>query len=177
MIAPRIALLVAALVLIASVDLFAQQEPPVAPGDRVRVTAPTIDPDPFVGTFVSMGADTCVLLVEGRAEALALPFASVTSLEVSRGRKSYALAGAGIGLAAGAVVGVAIASGTEEGEYEGLARFVSVAGGTGIGLVIGTVVGASIKTERWEFVDLQPVRVSITPLGIRGLAVSMSVTF
>jgi hypothetical protein len=74
-------------------------------------------------------------------------------------------------------VGVAIASGTEEGEYEGLARFVSVAGGTGIGLVIGTVVGASIKTERWEFVDLQPVRVSITPLGIRGLAVSMSVTF
>jgi hypothetical protein len=86
--APRNVLLVAALVFTASVDLFAQQEPPVALGDRVRVTAPTIDPDQLVGTLVALGADTCVLEVEAGADPLTLPLASVTSFEVSRGRES-----------------------------------------------------------------------------------------
>lgn len=57
MIAPRIALLVATLILTASVDLIAQQEPPLAPGDRVRVTAGTIDRDPLVGTLIALGAE------------------------------------------------------------------------------------------------------------------------
>jgi hypothetical protein len=66
MITPRNALLVAALVLTVWVDLFAQQEPPVAPGDRVRVTAPDEVSGRFVGTVMEIGADTCVLEVEGR---------------------------------------------------------------------------------------------------------------
>ncbi len=94
MIVPRIVSLVAALVLTAQADLFAQQEPPVAPGDRVRVLAPTIVAgERLVGTIVSMGPDTCVLEIEGRSDPTALPVAPVTRLEVSRGQKSHTLLG------------------------------------------------------------------------------------
>jgi hypothetical protein len=178
MIAPRIVSLVAALVLTAQADLFAQQEPQVAPGDRVRVTAPTIDRDPLVGTLVSMGPDTCVLEVEGRAEPLALPLAPVTRLEVSRGQKSHTLWGAGIGLVAGGAAGAAIGSASSRGdEYSGLVTLAYAAGGAWLGLLFGTAIGAVIRTERWELVDLQPVRVGLTPHGRRGLAVSVSVAF
>jgi hypothetical protein len=76
--APRILSLVAALVFAAQAHLFAQEEPPVVPGDRVRIAAPTVDPDDWlVGTLVETAADTCVLAVENQADTLALPFAWV----------------------------------------------------------------------------------------------------
>ncbi len=110
MIVPRFALLVAALLLTATVDLFAQQEAPVAPGDRVRVAAPTEVSGRFVGTVMEIGADTCVLAVEGRAEPLALPLASVTKFEVVRGQQSWGWwKGALIGLFGGAALGGGIA--------------------------------------------------------------------
>jgi hypothetical protein len=180
MIAPRIASLVAALVLTASVDLFAQQEPPVAPGDRVRVTAPNEVSGRFVGTVMKIGADTCVLEVEGRAEALALPLASVTSLEVSRGRKSNILKGAGIGLliggAVGIVAGVAACSG-DGCEYAGATVGSLGAIGAGVGLLIGTSAGASSSGELWEPVPLDQLRVTIAPHPRGGLAIRVSVAF
>jgi hypothetical protein len=176
MIAPRIALLVAALVLTAPVDLFAQQEPPVAPGDRVRVTAPTIDPDPFVGTLVSMGADTCVLEIEGRAEPLALPLASVTSLEVWRERESKLAQGAAIGVLIGGAVGAALGAAVCRVEDE-VCAVPSGGIGASVGLLFGLLVGEESGRDRWEVVDLQSVRVSLTPLGRRGLAVSASIRF
>jgi hypothetical protein len=182
--APRIVSVVAALVLTAQAALFAQQEPPVAPGDRVRVTAPTVGRDPLVGTLDELRADTCVLWIEGGAEPLALPLGSVTSLEVSRGRKSNTLAGAGIGLLIGGVGGttLGLVVGLQcEGDCPsppGLLPAAIFGGiGAGFGLLIGTAIGAASGTERWEVVDLQSVRVGLTPHGRRGLAVSVSVTF
>ncbi len=49
--------------------------------------------------------------------------------------------------------------------------------GAGAGLLIGAGAGAASEHDRWEVVDLQSVRVSLTPLGRRGLAVSVSVAF
>jgi hypothetical protein len=183
--APRIASLVAVLVLTASVDLFAQQGPPVAPGDRVRVTAPTIDPDMFVGTLVAMGADTCVLEVEGRAEQLALPLASVEKLEVSLGQKTkagqyagaYALAGLAAGLGVAAAVCRDEGCVTNAGNMAGYFTVALVAAGAGVGALVGAGIGSAIEVDDWAVVDLQSVRVGLTPLGRRGLAVSVSVAF
>jgi hypothetical protein len=181
MIAPRILSLVAALVLTASVDLFAQQEPPVAPGDRVRVTAPTIDPDMFVGTLVALGADTCLLEVEGRAAPMTLPLASVTSLEVWRERESKLAQGATLGLLiggfAGGVFGYAVCSGDKCEADVGTAVAAFGGIGAGAGLLLGAAIGAASGRDRWEVVDLESVRVSLTPLGRLGLAVSVSVAF
>jgi hypothetical protein len=181
MLAPRIACLVAALLLTASVSLFAQEEPPVAPGDRVRVTAPTIEPDRLVGTVMEIGADTCVLEVEGRADTLALPLASVTKLEVNWGSESNAARGAGLGLLAGGFVGVAFGAAfcsgdrcETSGASVGQAALFFGGFGAGVGLVIGAGIGQVSRRDLWRTVDLQSVRVGLTPHGRRGLAVSVS---
>lgn len=181
MIVPRIASLVAGLLLTAPVGLFAQQETPVAPGDRVRVTAPTAVSGRFVGTVMEISADTCVLAVEGRAEPLTLPLASVTKLEVSRSRRSHygkgALTGLAVGAAAGAILGAVTFSGSCLLESQPCPVAGAAVGAVGLGLA-GALVGAAVvgvtETDRWETVPLDRIRVSLTPDGLR---VSASIVF
>ncbi len=179
MIAPRIALLAGALVLTASIDLFAQQEPPVAPGDRVRVTAWSVVPGRPVGTIVSLGADTCVVALEGRAEPLMLPLASVTRLEVSRGQRSNvgkgALTGGLIGTALGLLVGGYVSTDPEFFGEDAFAKTVAVLGGVGAG--VGLLIGAMSRSDRWQEVPLDRLRVSTVPHRNGGLAIRVSVAF
>ncbi len=206
MIAPRIALLVAALVLTASVDLPGQQEPPVAPGDRVRVIVRTIDDSDLylltpgtavrrrrrssshrlVGTLVAVSADTVVLEVEGRADPLALPLASVTSLEVSRGQKSRVGKGALIGGVVGAVIGgvlgaVSIGICQSPDNTHFVPCWLNIPIVAGLGGAVGAGVGAGIgaasgPADRWETVPLDRISVSLRPRG-GGLEVSAKFVF
>ncbi len=175
MIAPRIVWLAAALVLTGSVDLFGQKAPLVAQGDRVRVTAPN---ERVVGTFTVLKPDTLVVSVESRR--LAIPFASVTSLEVSRGQKSKSGKGALIGLGAGAAAGVVTAlvgcADNSCDDVTGLVVLIFGAGGALGGVLIGAVIGSFIQTDRWETVPLDRIRVSLTPRG-GGLEVSAKFVF
>jgi hypothetical protein len=181
MIAPRIVSLVAAFVLTSPAALFSQEQATVAPGDRVRVTAPTVDPDPFVGKLVALGTDTCVLEVEGRPGHSALPFGSVERLEVSLGQKTKAGQYAGMGGLIGGVMGVGIALGAcSGGECEGVtgdltgaAAVVFGIGGAGVGALLGAGIGSGIKVDRWETVPLDRLRVSVVPQ--RGGGVSVGV--
>jgi hypothetical protein len=179
MLAPRIPCLVVALLLTASAHVFAQEEPPVAPGDRVRVTVPTNDPDRLVGTVVETGADTCLLAVQNRADTLALSFASVTSLEVSRGQKSHELLGGAIGLFVGflPIYGLCHAGSCGD-QSEGVEECCLRAGAVGgaIGGLLGVLIG-SVRVDQWEEVPLDQLRVSIVPQRRGGLAVSVSVSF
>ncbi|UCC84511.1 MAG: hypothetical protein JSW46_06175 [Gemmatimonadota bacterium] len=179
MIASRIVSLVVALILTAQAGLFAQQEPPVAPGDRVRVTAPTIEPDPLVGTFIALGADTCVLEVGGRAEPLVLPLASVTNLEVSQGHKSKMLKGAVLGLLIGGFVGgvsgAAACSGDKCEASAGEMAMYCGAIGAVPGLFIGAGVGRMSKTDRWEEVPLDQLRVTTALWPRGGLSVGLRI--
>ena len=63
----------------------------VTVGDRVRVTAPTLDIDKYTGTLGAMDSDT--LIVDGLRVALT----SVTRLDIHRGTKSNAGKGAVVG--------------------------------------------------------------------------------
>lgn len=174
--APRISPLLTALVLTASADLLAQQAPPVAPGDRVRVTTRT----KLVGNLVTLSADTCVLHVEGRDASLSLPIASLTKFEVSRGRKSNALKGLGIGFLGGAAVGALIGLGLDEegGEVSaGTWALIGAAPGAVVGAVVGVAVGASTKTDRWEVVPLERLRVSMIPRRNGAVAIRVSLAF
>ena len=140
------------------------QEQPLAPGDRVRVSAPKVNSKPFVGIIDALDADT--LFLENQ---ITLPLASVTKIEVSRGRKSKAGTGAGIGALVGAGTGAAMgfSDGDDpplfsEGEpflfsAEQKAGLGAIAGG-GIGAIIGALIGANQKSDRWEEVPLEKVR-------------------
>jgi len=77
----------------------AAQEP-LQPGTRVRVTAPDCGLRGQATRLEALRADTLVL------DTSECPLASVTRLDVSRGRKSNGRKGAGIGFLTGAVTGV-----------------------------------------------------------------------
>lgn len=188
--APRIVPLAIALVLSAPISLLAQRALPVAPGDRVRVTAPTVAKERLIGTVVKLGADTCWLEVEGRASPLTLPLAQVYKLEVSRGRKSKAGTGSIVGFIGGAVTGAAIAAASidekEESffspDYGDLSdELGSIALGAALGGVagagVGALIGLTIKVDRWERVPLTRMRVSIVPCRGGGRAFQISVIF
>jgi hypothetical protein len=124
---------------------------------------------------MEIGADTCVLEVEGRAEHSALPLASVTSREVSRGKKGHTLVGAGAGFVVGAVAGTAWVRSLKEADDPWDASETLVPGG--LGLALGALVGSLIKIERWETVPLDQFSVGLVRQrnGRLGLAVSASI--
>jgi hypothetical protein len=144
----------------------AQEPPPVEPGDRVRVTAAHGIRN-RVGTLRALNNDSIVLENPG----LVLPIDSVTQLEVSRGRKSRAGRGALIGLGFGVGIGAAVGfliSQDESGENEcrGIEAQCTAIGAASLGLVgagIGALAGAATKTDRWEEVPLERLRVTFVP--------------
>ncbi len=163
----------------------ATDQVPVRPGERVRVTGHFFCqpfnsncvrglPQRYVGTFVTWEADT--LVVQSNRDTLAVPVDFVTRLDVSRGRKTNTAKGAGIGFLLGGLVGAVIVYASyEECVPQGLfscigpnygpgtyALMGGVIGGFG-GLVAGALIGSAIKTDRWQEVPLDELRVSFGP--------------
>ena len=142
----------------------------------------------YVGTFVAWKADT--LVVQSNGDTLSLPVNPWTRLDVSRGRKSF---GAGRGGIIGGVVGAASAAIIGAASYEEpeepqpcvprdfldcllrgprgdrISRTAADAAvqwavvGAVVGYAIGRLLGSAIKTERWEEVPLDRLRVNLGP--------------
>jgi len=123
------------------------------------------------------------LLTGTNAGESAIALDSVRRLDVSRGRGSHvgsgALAGLLLGIPTGAIVGAVLGSQLMVGEGGGGADVGAAVGAALVGasgLVIGTVVGALTKTERWEEVPLDRLRVSFAPRR-EGVALGLSIRF
>lgn len=159
----------------------------IAPGDRVRVTAPSMHLRKGVGTVAALQPDTLVLNTEQRTDALQVPLAvaDMTKLEVHRGQKSQigvgALTGFVVGAAAG--VGIALASCSGDGCQWGtedetvLAAVVYGAGGGLLGALVGAMIGSIIRVDRWQDVPLDDIRVGPSPVTPDGVAVSVALRF
>jgi hypothetical protein len=124
-------------------------------GSRVRITVDKSSKHAQVGTLVSVDADSLRFTTD-TAGLVAIPTASVTRFERSRGRRSNTGRGALIGGlsfgAAGLILGVA-ASGESSGwgpdiGTEAVALGTLIMGAAGAGL--GALIGAASKGERWE---------------------------
>ena len=137
----------------------AQEPPPVTVGDRVRVTA-ALGVRELVGTYIAVRGDT--LELESEATLLAIPMASVTRLEVVAGRKSGLVKGGIVGLMVGVGIGVAKVSGCGSGD-DCFDAGLWLSAPPLAGMLLGGVVGALIKTDRWEEVPLDRLRVSFGP--------------
>ncbi len=93
-------LLVAVLAVTPFTTVTAQDSPPVRPDDRVRITHDCTSQvlpvtgetrtrcQQGTGTVARLTGDSLVLTIDNRETSLAVSLASVTELEVSRGRKS-----------------------------------------------------------------------------------------
>ena len=179
-------------VLIAGPDVLAAQsampEGAVGPGARVRITQ--AGSKPRTAVVVARSADTLVVRWPENSNAVALPYAGISRLDVSTGRHRKVLKGAAIGTlsagAVGAILGAATYQPCESTELFGCLMASSSASesaviggvlGGALGLVVGTLVGLP-KRDDWHQVSLDASRVAvaITPRS-RGTNVGLSLKF
>ncbi len=198
----NITLLVVVLAVTPFISVTAQQRLPVKPGDRVQVTHECSTSvrrgqtrtrcRKDRATLVTATADSLVLGVDEQGTQLAIPVASVTRLEMSRGWKRHTDEGIVYGLVLGLVAGGFVGALTYEppppckglfcdlGDVD-LGGVERVALGAVIGIFIGGVWGALVgtanKTERWEEVPLDQLRVSFAPQRDGRFGLGLSVRF
>ena len=167
----------------------------VKPGDRVQVThdcstsvrrgKTRTECRKDKGTLAAVTADSIVLSVDDRGTELGVPLPSVTLLEVSRGQKSAAgkgagigfLVGAGLGAGVGGVFGAALGEGVCSGGCPAAFAGIGALGGGAVGTLIGLGIGAASKSERWEEVPLDQLRVSFVPQRDGRFGLGLSVRF
>jgi len=179
----RIACMAAGLAVVAPTEILSQDKPSIRPGSRVRVTAPSVFNKRVAGTVDVVGSDTLAVNAEKGGGVLLVSLKDVTRLEVSDGRRSHAGLGAKIGLMTGFVTGFVIVVATYEECTDfcpvpdpgpvGTAAIAGVVFGIG-GAALGAIVGALIKTDRWEEVPLDELRIGPSPVSADGVSVSAS---
>ena len=161
------------------------QSPVVAPGARVRITAPGSGMKRHVTTVTDVRGDSIVVDLRGAPRTLT--FADVTALDVSTGRRSRFLLATGLGLGIGVGGGAVVGAATHDEcvpKGEVLDCFLAPdnraqSAGWGalalgvVGMGIGAVVGAFHRSDRWASVDL-PVRAAIRPTRSGGVSITMS---
>jgi hypothetical protein len=143
-------------------SVVAQPPAELTPGTRVRLRAPGVLTDRYTGTVLSRTGDT--LVVTGRAGAsVRIPFAALTSLEVSRGksRSRGALRGAASGAPIGGVA-LGLVGDDPAGQSAVGGRAEAVGAGVLAGGLWGALIGAIVGAERWERYDLR-ARTSLRP--------------
>lgn len=142
----------------------------LASGTRVRLTAPGSGHQPLIGSILAVD-ETTLTVADQDGTAVKVPRRLVTRLDVSRGRKSQALPGLLAGAIAGAFIPAALPYFPSKG---GDLLAGSMAGFA----VIGALVGAHQKTDIWEKVPSERVRVVIQPgLSRRGAGLAVTLAF
>ena len=214
----RAALLAAILACSHFLSLVAQQ--PLVPGERVRFTAPLpcgtnqLCLEPRTGFVRWVKRDTVAVMLSGSGKLsvsgvgqVAIPIASIRSIEAVRGQKPRTLMGAIIGILAGGVSGLVIGTVATSKEtfstvtwcgefveilfgaagYGCFDREVShttykafwggAAVGAAAGAAIGAFIGSSLTADRWEHLHLDRIRFSVVPDGRGRFALGASVRF
>ena len=157
------------------------------PGERVRVTSGIHAYSQLVATVKAISAESLVVTANGTDIHLAM--AQVSLVEIVVGQKSHAGDGAAVGALVGMAVGGAIGAATASCEpsqgfapdFCGLEKGFAGAAGAAIGGfvlgVTGWLIGGAIKSDRWEEVPLDNVRVSFVPQRDGRFRLGMSVSF
>jgi hypothetical protein len=113
-------------------------------------------------------------------EPLLIRLGEIHQFEVSRGQKSRWLMGLGIGFVGGAAIGAVVGYTTDpEGNDlppEGAAVIVGGLGAA-VGGLLGTIIGSTIKSDRWEEVPLDRLRVGIATHRDGRLGIGLSLKF
>jgi hypothetical protein len=186
-----------ALAVVPGVTRIAQgQTASLEPGTRLRVTVPCeITARPTAGadraecrsegSLVLVRADTVTLDVAGSTTRYGL--GAVSRVDVSRGHRSYWLVGAGAGLVVGTGVTFAVLnsggstslcnqSENQDAMSSGACLGLTALGGlAGVGL--GALIGGLVRSERWEELPLERLRVSLRPPSGGSLGLTLAVAF
>ena len=155
------------------------------PGARVRISAPGVLANSYVGTVLAR--EPGILRVGSpNTPPIDVPIDRITALEISRGNSRSAGAGRGVGVGGviGLAVGLVAAAADDEsrtyynydsGKRDTASRFEIVAYSTFSGALVGAAIGALIPKERWERFDLAP-RTGLDPRR-RRMALGVSIGY
>ena len=161
----------------------AQSYEPLRPGTLVRISHnDRCCRSPSVGTLVSVGADSVVIQQPGALGVrLALRRASVNAVETRHDIGGRAVAGAILGLVAGAAVGVVYGLASACRVVDDICIWpliLAYTGGIGAaaGLVVGAVIGAQIRHVVWLTVPV-PAQVGFGPSPGGGTAIRLTLYF
>lgn len=169
--------LVLVLILAQFTDATAQGSLSLVPGQRLRVTAPALGVAHYEVRYVATRGDTLILEA---GIAVPYPLADVVRLEVLRGQRSYKWPGAIIGAACGVLIGAGIGYAVTDAGWGTMRKAWVVPAAVGMGILgagIGAKVGQSKKTDKWEEVSLDRLRVSVVPQQWGRLGLGISITF
>jgi hypothetical protein len=146
----------------------------IAPGARVRVTAPVVGSKPLLGAIATVTEETLDLRVKRQEPVVSVRRADIVRLQVSRGRarRKAALIGGSIGAAA--LLGVTYFDCTQW-SADGCDPAASVAASAGIGFAVGAAVGALVAPERWQEIPADRSRVALVLA--RGKRAAVTVAF
>lgn len=143
---------------------------PIA-GEKVRVTT-LAGRSREKGVVVQTDAETLTVSLGSGQPPVRIPLASVERLEVARGRRTTAREGALVGgLAGGVLAGLAVGglmqalceNGSDCSGETARASLVGAAIVGTAGAGAGALIGLVIKTDRWERLPVNRVRVGIRP--------------
>jgi hypothetical protein len=163
-------------------SLLAQDATGITPGTRIRVEAPPVMSDRVTGTLASIDAARLHLTLEN-GDRLSVPSDALESIDVSAGRRSHWVRGAGIGALVGLAFSgtvVIIGSSDEDDGLDSLDRALYgavIVTTTAGGAVLGAITGALIRTEQWEPVPLSNVQWGVGPVAGGGVGVTASLRF
>jgi hypothetical protein len=158
----------------------AEDDPPLIPGQRLRVTA--MAPGRFsgvtVGSLMNVGPDSLTLLDTERNSVMELPLGAISRLEVSQGRRRQTrkglLLGGAIGLAAAPFVWLALSECGQQGGSSADCP-VGVTSGDKVSAAMGMFAGATVlgawvgyRTERELWLDSSTERLRLRVRRERG---------
>jgi len=139
----------------------------LAPGQRIRVTAPQLSLQRQAGQFHWLDRDSLVLAAG--PQRWVVPRELLTELDSSRGRRGHFVTGLAVGAAVGLGVVAILAADEANGGSgcSGSGNYAEVCAMAAAGIVVsgtglGGIVGALIRTERWTALDLGSVQFSPT---------------
>ncbi len=145
--------------------------PTITVGSKVRLRAPTVVKGRIEGTVSKLGEEFLVVVRPDHGPQT-ISRQAITRLEVSTGRRRQALKG----MRNGAVIG-GVWMATACGLYADCDGWASpIAGGALAGALVGVGIGALMKSDRWQSVPLDRVRVTLTPAP-RGVGLVVSIGF
>ena len=145
-------------VVVAQVDA---QQRVIEPGQRIRVTAFDSSIVRMTGVYSGVHDGIFEFVPERSNTVRRVTMNSVTRIESFAGRRSNALNGAVAGFLPFALVGAVLyaADPGDESYTGGAALWYGIVSGA-VGAIIGSVIGSLIKTDRWEEVPRETLRVS-----------------
>jgi hypothetical protein len=178
-------LVAAVSVLVPCIPLSAQA-PQLQPGARLRLTV-SCEPGPecrVEGRFVQLRADTLTLAVAEAATSYSLD--AIQRVEVSRHR-SQTIAGVGAGFLVGAgVTFIVLHGGGSTSLCDRSANQDAIASGECLGLAalgglagagLGALIGGAVRTERWQELPVEGLRVSVASRLRSTLGLAVTVLF